>query len=216
MTATNLDTHLRLTTAIDQLLRPTRSPIDRYQPATDPATAATLAEAQHNPARHAALTSTTAEIPSLLDQLQQAVESSTSTGGPTGAGAHRSPIGLEAAELLGHITRTTTHRGRGALADSIRTWAASPHADPDHAEHWVTRAREIVNPTRSFEIRGRCPVCRRRRVWVTDPTTGLRVRRAALQVSYATRSAHCIAEGCTGRWSDGYLDHLAAVVQQDL
>lgn len=211
---TDLDTHLRLQTAADQLLNPTRITLDRYRPEADPATAATLAEAQQDARRLAQLTTTTGEIPSLLAQLEAAVEGTGGTNGAPGAGAHRSPIGLEAAELLGQISRTVAHR-TGPLANSIRTWAATDRADPDQAEHWVATARDIVNPTRSFEVRGACPLCGRRRVWTTDPTTGTRVRRAALQVSYATRSARCIAPGCTGHWADGYLDHLAAVVQQD-
>jgi hypothetical protein len=52
-----------------------------------------------------------------------------------------------------------------------------------------------------------------RRVWVHDGDE--RVQKAALQVSYATRSARCIAPGCTGHWSTEYLEHLTRVVVQD-
>lgn len=253
---TDLDAAHRLAQAVDQLALPTRIALDRYRPEADPATAATLAEAdqQHADAmdqhrsryrrattagnvagqraalraliaaeklhkaraaeRELAITAAEAEAPCLLDQLADAVESSSSRGGPAGAGAHRSPLGLEAAELLGEIRRTVGHRGDTGLVAAVRAWAESPSADADAAQRWASRAAEIVSPSRSFEIRGACPLCGRRRVWVADET-GTRVLRAAIQVSYATRSARCIGPGCSGSWSEHYLSHLASVVQQD-
>lgn len=254
---TDLDGHLRLHHAIDQLCTPTRVALDRYRPEADPQTAATAAEADqqhqaamdHHRARyqrataagsaggqraalqalitteqlHRArqaqqqprLTATTAEIPSLLDQLAEAVESSTGTGHGS-KGVHRAPIGLAAAELLGEITRAVGYRDQPGrtLVDTVRAWAETPSADPDIAESWASRARETVTPNRTFELAGACPICRTRYVWTLDDT-GRRVRRAAIQVNYASRSARCAAPNCTASWGPDYLEHLARVLIQD-
>lgn len=181
--------------------------------------AAAAKDAEHRRRRNAA-DRETATIPSLLDQLADAVESSTGTG--RSVGTSRSAIGLAAAELLGHIEHTVGHRGQPTLAARIRSWAdhLAEHADPTDlaqyattAERWVAEARAIVQPDRGFEIRGACPICHTRRVWVQEGDE--RVLRSALQVSYATRSARCIAPGCTGHWARDYLEHLTRLVVQD-
>lgn len=159
-----------------------------------------IAQEQAHRARAEARAVATATLPSLLDQLHDAVESSQGTGSGS-AGASRSPIGLNAAELLGHIQRTTMHRGGGTLAQHLRAWSEHhdrTDADAQAAEQWVGDARAVVAPDRGFELGGACPLCHTRRVWVQDGDE--RVLKAALQVSYATRSARCIAPGCTGRW----------------
>jgi hypothetical protein len=168
----------------------------------------------------AARTRLDAVVPSLLARLQAAVES-TQGHGTRGGGAHRSPIGLSAAELIGHIERTVGDRGP-RLEIGVRHWAYERRgAGPDDlaaaaatATRWVEDARGIVEPDRSADIKGKCPVCRYR--WVWAEVDGQRVRKAALQLSYATRSARCINPACSGRWTEHYLDHLARVVEQDV
>jgi hypothetical protein len=186
-------------------------------------TLATLVACESNYKRQrAARAAASATIPSLLDQLHAAVESSQGVG--ISAGVHRSPIGLNAAELLGHIQRTVGHRPDGPqpLTERLQHWARETARRADAAElleqatlaeRWVVDARAIVQPDRGFEIRGACPLCGTRYVWVQDGDE--RVQKAALQVSYATRSARCIARGCTGHWAPEYLEHLTRVVVQD-
>jgi hypothetical protein len=169
----------------------------------------------------AARATASAAIPSLLERLQTAVESSQGVGITTGV--HRSPIGLAAAELLGAIQRAVGHRGaENALAEQLQHWARDVEQNADAtiliekaglAERWVVDARAVVEPDRGFEIRGACPLCGTRRVWVQDGDE--RVQKAALQVSYASRSARCIAPGCAGHWATEYLEHLTRVVVQD-
>lgn len=170
---------------------------------------------QERRAAESARNAPSATLPSLLDQLHDAVESSQGTGSGS-AGVSRSPIGLNAAELLGHIQRAVAWRGTGQLADRLRAWAYDPARTDDDAqaaEQWVDDARAVVQPDRGFELGGACPLCGTRYVWVQDGDE--RTRKAALQVSYASRSARCIAPGCTGRWPKEYLEHLARVVVQD-
>ncbi|MFD1238202.1 hypothetical protein ACFQ34_33410, partial [Pseudonocardia benzenivorans] len=161
------------------------------------------------------LARTTAELPPLLDQLLEAVHSSTSTGGPAGAGAHRSPIGLDAAQLLGDIRRTLGARPGDDLAARLRVWAPTdPDTAADQAERWVADGRALLNPRRTLEAKAPCPVCGNRHVWALDPATGERVRRAALQIDYATGSARCIAPSCTGYWPRERIDLLVAVLRE--
>ena len=168
----------------------------------------------------AARTRTAVVVPSLLARVQAAVES-TRGHGSRGGGVHRSPIGLDAAELVGRIERTVGDRGP-LLHVGVRHWAYEQrHTDPDTltaaaaaATRWVEDARGIVEPDRTDEIRGACPICRARWVWVERD--GERVRKGALQLSYATRSARCINPQCDGRWGYEFLDHLARVVEQDV
>lgn len=160
-----------------------------------------------------------AVIPSLLARLQAAVES-TQGHGSHGGGTHRSPIGLDAAELLGNIERTV---GPGVVLHTrVRGWALTQIRDDDLdrvvdaaglAGGWVDEARAIVEPDRTFEVAGACPVCRQRYVWVA--TDDGPIRKAALQITYSSRSARCINPSCSGRWPYEYLDHLARVVVQD-
>lgn len=179
-----------------------------------------MLEAEHQHRRAAAeRTRTDVLIPSLLTRLQAAVES-TQGYGSRGGGVHRAPIGLAAAELLGEIERTVGHRYSCALSTDVRSWAAGRRdgehtlvAAADLATRWVEDTRAIVDPDRTFEIAGACPLCLSRWVWVDDGEQ--RIRKAALQVTFATRSARCISPGCTGRWPREYLDHLARVVVQD-
>lgn len=161
-------------------------------------------------------------VPSLLTRLQAAVES-TQGAGNRAAGVHRSPIGLDAAELLGHIERTVARVEGDLLGSRIRQWAADvQHAPGDdlhdaavRATRWVDDARTILDPDRTAEVQGECPICHERYVWVDDGA-GSRIRKAAVQISYASRSARCLNHRCDGRWSFDYLPHLAAVVEQDV
>lgn len=163
----------------------------------------------------AALAATTAALPPLLEQLLDAVHSSTSTGGPAGAGAHRSPIGLDAAELLARIRHHTGIPATHHLTELRRWWAPTDLAEAaDLAETWVADARALLNPRRTLEAKAPCPVCGNRHAWVLDTATGERVRRAAIQIDYATGAARCIAPSCTGYWPRERIDLLVAVLRE--
>lgn len=165
----------------------------------------------------AALTTPTATIPSLLDRLHDAVQSSGGAGNG-GRGVHRAPLGLDAAELLAHIQRATAHRD-GPLADTLRAWRPE---DPDHgaalAEQWAVAARAIVEPARRMEAKGACPRCSLRHVWVREGDE--RVRKAAIQIhvhpgQQARDYAQCINPACDGRWARSHWDLLAAALRAD-
>lgn len=172
-------------------------------------------------ARIAARTSSSAQLPSLLEQLEDAVHSSTSTGGHGSVGALRSPIGLAAAELLARIDRTIgpspMPRPAGeTLARRIYIWdPAEPGYAAEHVETWLAEGRALLAPRRTMEAKAPCPVCGHRYAWVDDPERGERVRKAAIQIDYDTRSARCIYPGCTGYWDRHHLLLLAGVLQQD-
>lgn len=156
-----------------------------------------------------------AVVPSLLDRLLDAVQSSSSTGGAASAGATRSPIGLAAAELLADIGRVVScreiHKHRGLC---IRLWAADLDAqDPDVAEQWVTTGRAIIEPARMSEARAACPNCGTRHVTVIED--GERVRKAAISINLTEGYAQCLNRACGTRWDRDHFDLLAAVLRQD-
>lgn len=159
-----------------------------------------------------------AQLPSLLDQLQAAVESTTGSNGAAGARAYRSAIGFAAAELVAdmqHAVRwgNLAHPDK-PLADTLhqqlRDWAGrAGHwqterpayllAAAHDAERWVTQARALLNPPRTFGLVGACPHCGRRTAHIRDDT-GEYVRRDALQVSYTDEVARCVVPGCGASW----------------
>lgn len=150
--------------------------------------------------RHAAgATVADAELPSLHEQLVDAVATSSNTGGGNSkAAAHRQAIGLAAAELLHHIERTI---GRGDVAEQARAWAACEHDDPDAAatlaEQWVEQARTILDPPRRWTHPGACPNCGKAIAEVRDDTGEL-VRRPALELDRTHGTVRCLR--CGTRW----------------
>lgn len=171
------------------------------------------------------VTATSAVVPALLDQLLGQVGGNSDSGG-AGAGAHRSPIALAAAELVGHIQRTIRW-GRIASGDQdpdpdvrvqIRRWAARApvwHADhPEHlvaaataAEHWVAAIRALISPGKRTTITEPCPHCHRTTARVLDDT-GETVRRPALEVDLTHKTARCWS--CNSGWPAEFLAELLA------
>lgn len=154
-------------------------------------------------------------VPSLLDQVREAVTSSSGNGHRGSAGPHRSPIGLSAAELLGAIEREVGHRYTGPLDRDVWAWVNGHTAAPwavDTMAGWVSRARAVVDPPRPVSLAAACPQCGRSVVHVED--SGERVRRAALQVDRTTGTAACIAPGCDAVWTPDRWAFLAAVLEQ--
>lgn len=162
--------------------------------------------------------------PSLLDQLLSAIHSTGGTNGASGAGAHRSPIGLAATHAIwAHGTPLDPYVGPGAylgardgqhIAELLRKWEAdSVHSDHDAhlAEQWVAAARDVVTPSRRFEVIWPCPICGAARTWTRDED-GQSVAQAALQVDYQTGVIRCTAPTCTARWTRDYHDHFLRLV----
>jgi hypothetical protein len=183
---------------------------------------------------HRARTARQTELPSLLDQLQAAVESSTSLGGPSGSGPTRSPIGLAAAELLadiahavrwGQLAHPDGKELAPTLAEQLREWVARSgywrtHAAAylaiaaQRAEQWVAKARAILTPPRTFGLVGECPACHRRTAHVRDDA-GEWVRKDAVQVDYATETARCVGYGCGAVWPPEMLAWLGATMRAE-
>lgn len=174
------------------------------------------AAGQRHRARRAALAAnlatTIAEIPSLLERLDDAI---TSTGGTGNAsrGVHRSPLNSSAVEVLADIRRTTGHR-EGQLAATLRAWQPTDiEAAADRAEHWVAEARAIVTPARWTEAKRPCPACGTRHVWITED--GQRIRKAAIQVNLTEGFAACCAPACSATWPRERFELLAAALAQE-
>lgn len=154
-------------------------------------------------------------VPSLLEQVCDAVESSSGSGHRTSRGVHRAAIGLSAADLISDIEREVGKGPRAALVRRVWAWVRVNHSNAaavDTIEGWVTRARAVVDPPRPVGLVAACPRCRRRVVHVED--AGERVRRPALQVDRTTGEARCIAPGCGAQWGPQFLVHLAQVIEQ--
>jgi hypothetical protein len=169
------------------------------------------------------LPSRTTQLPSLLDQLLDAVHPSQGGGG-AGAGPHRAPADLSAAELVAQIRRAVGARPEQDLAMRLRSWASLANhwrgTDPvrltwaaDSAEYWVSAAQGVLDPPRPLDLVAACPECESRIVYVNDDSGEL-VRRPALQVDRITGTARCLARGCSATWGPERLAFLAAVLEQ--
>lgn len=167
-------------------------------------------------AHRASLTAQHAVLPSLLDQLVDAVES-TGGSGSASRGVHRSPLNAAASELITDIARTISCRHfDNHRSICLRDWAGDfdrDLADAEHAERWVTDARAIIEPARYTEAKAPCPICHTRRVRVIE--NGEPVIKAAIQVNLTRGHATCIAPGCTGRWDRAHFKLLAGILEQD-
>ncbi|MDN5858589.1 MAG: hypothetical protein L0H84_08185, partial [Pseudonocardia sp.] len=178
-------------------------------------------------ARTARQDTTIAEVPALLEQILDAVQSTGGTNRATGAGAHAAPIGLAAAELV-HTIERANHAPTSTALDlttHVRTWATNLHdgqvsgADlaeqistaADLAEQWVQQARAILTPPKRWTHPGACPACGRNTAHVHDDS-GQHVRRPALELDRANATARCLR--CGARWTgEGQLRSLARVLE---
>jgi hypothetical protein len=167
-----------------------------------------------------ALAVLSAPVPSLLDQVVDAIESSSAAARPGAvAKAHRSPIGLAAAQLVGDIEAVVGHGPRPQLARRTWGWAVRHSATPRAGAHladWLTRARSVVEPSRPLDLAAPCPACGETVAWLADDC-GLPVRRTALQIDRATGHARCVARPhgrpCGASWAPGALTFLAGLLE---
>lgn len=175
-------------------------------------------------AREQARTARHADLPSLLDQLLDAIPGGGDTDhgkGPTGA--HRAALAFAALDLITDIQRTIGAQHRNALTADLRAWteravhwrASDPArllAAATAAEGWVETGRAILTPPKRWTLYGACPACGARTAHVQDGDE--LVRRPALELDRATVSARCLR--CGTRWASDKLPLLAAVLEQGL
>lgn len=179
--------------------------------------AMTIAGNKHRDRRAALIPAITA-TPSLVEQLHDAV-TSTSGAGSGGRGVHRSPLNAAAVELLQSM-RITAGRYAPDLRTSLQQWAEildETVVDVDElaaiAERWLVEALAILEPSRTIEAKGPCPLCGNR--WVMVGTGRDRIRRAAIQIDLTKREGRCLHPSCTGRWDSGRVELLASILRQD-
>lgn len=184
------------------------------------------------------------ELPSLLDQLVDAVQSTQGAGGVASAGVHRWHYGVDAAQLLADIDRTVRptparqapyrplvelpadHRARPRTRDLprlIRSWAGL-------AGYWRTqRPQQLLANAAAAErwiTHARDVLSPRRLLTAVGecPSCGQAtahvasgdewVRRPALEIDVATGWARCIVPGCGSTWAPEQLAFLASVLEQ--
>lgn len=180
--------------------------------------AMTIAGQQHRE-RRAALVPELVAIPSLVEQLQGAV-TSTSGAGSGSRGVHRSPLNAAAVELLQSM-RITAGSYAPELRASLQYWceildetAVDLEECAAAAERWLAEALEILEPSQVIEAKGPCPICGARWVWTGQGRD--RVRRAAILIDLTKREGRCGAPGCTGYWDSGRVELLASILRQDV
>lgn len=158
-------------------------------------------------------------LPSLLDQLEEAAESSGGLGSGKGS-LQKAPASLEVLGLLAAIDqrlrvglRRSHYRGRldHPRAELLRVWAS--HAaewraiEPDYlyqsigeVRRWVVRARNILTPDpQTLETQAQpCPVCGQRTAMVWSDDLGERVQRPSLYLDKETLNVYC--RRCAATW----------------
>lgn len=169
------------------------------------------------------------ELPCLLDQLTEAIESSSGRGGAARS-RQSAPLALDVVILLAGIDRALykglsgTKTVVGSRPALMRTWAAQSgnwRANaPAYlvyaaglAAQWLVRAKAILSgysPTR--EPHGAsCPHCGATTVFVPLPEGDVRVQRSALYLD--TEQVAVICRACGDTWETGHLNFLAAVLE---
>lgn len=155
----------------------------------------------------------------LLDQLEEAAESSGGLGSGKGS-LQKAPAALEVLGLLTDIDRhvlaglrKSQYRGRIARprAELLRVWMS--HAGewravyPDylyesigHVRRWVVRARNILTPDpQTIETQAQpCPVCGERTTFVWSDDLGERVQRPSLYLDKEAMTVYCRC--CHSSW----------------
>ncbi|MGI8310695.1 DUF7341 domain-containing protein [Saccharopolyspora hattusasensis] len=170
-------------------------------------------------------------VPSLLDQLADAVQPGSEHTGKTATGS-RPPAAMDALALAADIGVEM----RQALAvlgehvppapvDQVRAWAAHAerwqHEAPDYltyatdrAGYWVHAIRTLLDPPRRYPLRGHaCPSCWETTVSVwSDSNDEAPLRRTALTIDVQRAEATCGA--CEATWPLDQWQQLAALLLQ--
>lgn len=166
--------------------------------------------------------------PCLLDQLAEALESSSSRGGASRS-RQSAPVALDVVILLAQIDRALykglsgTKTVPGARPALMRSWAArSGHwraNSPAYllyaaglAAEWLTRAKAILaaHPPTREPYGAACPHCSKVVVYVPLPEGDQRVQRSALYLD--TEKVAVICRACGDIWDTDHLDFLATLL----
>ncbi|MDX8056680.1 hypothetical protein SK571_45560 [Lentzea sp. BCCO 10_0798] len=182
--------------------------------------------------RRANGTTETAEVLTLLRQVEEAVLPGSAVSGRPSQGS-RPPASLGALSLLASIRRevrqccrTHGHTAWATLAEQVQAWGEHAgywqHAAPDYvvwaaqeSTRWVAQARQILDPEPRLPLRGRaCPVCRVDVVQAWSDDEGDFVRRPALRIDAEQVEAVCAA--CGQRWGLDVWAQLNTMLDQQL
>lgn len=172
------------------------------------------------------------ELAPLLDQLEDAVESSSSRGGKA-ASVYKSPAHLDVVALLTDIDRKLAVGLRGVgysgrldlpRAEKIKIWASHAgewravrrdylHESIFDVRRWVTRGENILMPDpQVIETRAQpCPHCKGRTAMVWNEDLGESVQRPSLYLDMTTLIVHCRC--CGGQWSQQMHAFLALLLE---
>jgi hypothetical protein len=167
--------------------------------------------------------------PCLLDQLDDALCSSSSRGGAS-SNRQSAPLALDVVILLSEIDRALYRGIAGrvktlphARATLMRRWAAQSGTwranNPAYlvyaaglAEQWVVRANAILAPhPPTREPYGQaCPHCGTTTVFIVAPEGDQRVQRSALYLD--TERVAVLCRACGDSWDTNHLDFLATLL----
>lgn len=171
-----------------------------------------------------------AELPSLLDQLEDAVESSSSRGGKASS-IYKSPAHLDVVALLTDIDRyvlrglrrSRHHPWLNGRAELLRAWSSHARrwSEDDLREsvgqvrRWVTRAENILTPDpQTIETQAQpCPQCKRRTAMVWSDEIGEHLQRPSLYLDMAILTVVC---RCCGEcWPSPMFGFLSRLLEEN-
>lgn len=164
-------------------------------------------------------------VPSLLQQLRRAVESSRASGGGPSKAAPI-PISADAYDLLTSITQRAERMVKlwqaspdsNSVEDRLRAVVAVTGQSTDiEAVHgarlalakWVHAIQSLLDPPKRLYLAAPCPRCEVSMVWRRNESLGEAVQQPALQVDGKT-GCDCLA--CGAHWSPTLFEHLASVL----
>ncbi|MGD9530508.1 MAG: hypothetical protein AB7I24_05550 [Candidatus Nanopelagicales bacterium] len=187
--------------------------------------AALIAAQRRAQAQHEARTARRSPLPSLLDQLLDAIPGSSNTDhGSASTGAHRAALALTVLDLIASMQRAAGNHDHTHLARDLRTWAARSAewrvTNPTYLQHaatwaeqWVTTGRTLLDPPKRWSVAAACPHCGQHTAHVRDDSSEV-VRRPALELDRTTGEARCLTHGCGARWAPEQLLFLARLLEQ--
>lgn len=170
-------------------------------------------------------TKTYADIPSHLDQLQEAIHGS-AIGGGGSSGKNRAPISAKALDLWQEIAETTLqywpgygrpHLAKTPLPTRIQQWASVAINSNDtqdektlnmYANRWIREIQALFEP--SIELSSPCPECGEQYIWRYDGVENIKKR--CLQ--YNQHGAWC--NNCGQTWNGkASMVNLARIINED-
>lgn len=168
-----------------------------------------------------------AEVPALVEQLEQAIESSSGAASKFSPRS-KPPLYLDAVVMRQDIDEhLRLFKDRTTRAGRMRAWSAAAGdlkaTDPDgliycaeKAAHWVSGIRGLLDPKPRFRMRGQaCPECGTVRVLDNhDTDNDEQTWRPALEIDTDRGVCRCVAHGCRAEWAPEFWPHLAAVLEQ--